>query len=165
MGPVGGLLHGAASLGVHRLFDEAERIGAETALGNQLARGERYPGVGHTIYQSTDPREVLLTEALNEAWAGDPRLELISGMRAALRDRIDLVTNVDFALGAMTFLMRADESAGEALFAMARIVGWVAHGMEEFNEQPIRFRPTARFVRPAPPDTFATFADADPTGG
>ncbi len=159
MGPVGGLLHGAASLGVHRIFEEAARIGVEAALGQQLAEGGRHPGVGHTIYKTTDPREVLLTEALQKAWADDPRRELIVGMRSALRDRIDLVTNVDFALGALTFLMRADESSGEALFALARIVGWVAHGIEELGERPIRFRPTARFIPSVAPDTFATFSD------
>lgn len=156
LGPVGGVLHGAASLAVHRLFVDAERLSAASALGSILATGEQCPGVGHTIYRTSDPRDLLLAEAIGIAWTDDPRLELVDQMRAEIDEHIGAMTNIDFALGAMTWLMSAPEWAGEALFAVARIVGWIAHGSEEFTEQPLRFRPTARYVATPLPDTLAT---------
>ena len=156
MGPVGGQLHGAASLGVHELFLDADRNGVSATLGRHLTGGQRFPGVGHTIYVEVDPREVLLRSMIEEVWAGDPRLATIQSMRTALQDHVDLVTNIDFALGALTWLMDAAPWAGEAIFAIARIVGWIAHGIEEFGEAPVRFRPTARYVAPPDPDALKT---------
>ena len=153
MGPVGGQLHGAASLGVHQLFLEAAAAGVNEALGQHLASGRRLPGLGHTIYVEVDPREVLLSSLIEEVWNGDERLATVVSMRAAMQDHIDLVTNIDFALGALTWLMEAPSWAGEVIFAIARTVGWVAHGIEEFDESPVRFRPTARYVRPPTADS------------
>ncbi len=99
---------------------------------------------------------MLLTDAIRLAWIGDPRLDLVDRMRAEIAEHIGVLTNVDFALGSMTWLMQSPEWAGEALFAVARVVGWIAHGSEEFTEQPLRFRPTARYVPQPPPDTLAT---------
>lgn len=147
MGPVGGQLHGAASLGVHQLFVDVAANGVAETLGQHLATGQRFPGVGHTIYSDVDPREVLLRTLIEETWAGDPRLATVTDLRASMQDHVDLVTNIDFALGALTWLIDAPPWAGEVIFAIARIVGWIAHGTEEFSERPVRFRPTARYVR------------------
>jgi citrate synthase len=40
--------------------------------------------------------------------------------------------------------MAAD--AGEVIFAIARIAGWLAHAVEEYAEEPLRFRPRAVYV-------------------
>lgn len=153
MGPVGGALHGAASLGVHQLFLAAADVGVAEALGQHLATGQRCPGVGHTVYVDVDPREVLLRSVIEELWRGQAELDVVLAMRAAMQERVELVTNIDFALGALTWLMGAPPWAGEVLFAIARTVGWIAHGIEEFEEKPVRFRPTARYVPSADPDT------------
>ncbi len=156
LGPVGGVLHGAASLAVHRLFLDAELRGPTEALGAIMAAGESCPGVGHTVYRTLDPRDLLLTDAISVAWADDPRLDIVDQLRREIADHIGVMTNIDFALGAMTWLLNAPPWTGEALFALARIVGWVAHGIEEFTEPPLRFRPTARYVPTPSPETLAT---------
>ena len=40
--------------------------------------------------------------------------------------------------------MAAD--AIEAIFALARIAGWIAHALEEYAETPLRFRTRAIYV-------------------
>ena len=42
---------------------------------------------------------------------------------------------------------------GEAIFAIARTTGWLAHAMEEYEEKALRFRPRARYIgnRPGSP--------------
>ncbi len=156
MGPVGGRLHGAASLGVHQLLMDVAATGESDALGRHMATGQRLPGVGHTIYVEVDPREILLRSLIDEIWAADPRLTIVTSLRSALRDHVDLVTNIDFALGSLTWLLGAPPWSGEVIFAVARTVGWIAHGIEEFNETPVRFRPTARYVRPPNPEALQT---------
>ena len=61
-------------------------------------------------------------------------------------DRTDGIATVDFALGALTYLADMQTEAGEAIFAIARTVGWVAHALEEYDEGPLRFRFRARCV-------------------
>lgn len=156
MGPVGGQLHGAASLGVHQLFLDAAAAGVAEAVGRHLASGQRLPGVGHTIYIDVDPRELLLRSLIEDVWADDPRLVIVTALREALHQHVDLVTNIDFSLGALTWLMNAPPWAGEVIFATARIVGWIAHGIEEFSEKPVRFRPTARYVPTPSSETLET---------
>jgi citrate synthase len=41
------------------------------------------------------------------------------------------------------------DDAGEALFAVARSAGWLAHACEEYTEAPLRFRPRADYVGPS----------------
>ena len=55
--------------------------------------------------------------------------------------------NVDFALGALTYAARMPAEAATAIFAIARVAGWIAHAAEEYDEPPLRFR--GRAVRPA----------------
>jgi citrate synthase len=38
--------------------------------------------------------------------------------------------------------------AGEAIFAIARTAGWIAHAIEEYSQAPLRFRPVTRYVGP-----------------
>ena len=38
------------------------------------------------------------------------------------------------------------EDAGEAIFTPTRIIGWLAHAMEEYEERPLRFRPRAVYL-------------------
>lgn len=164
LGPVGGLLHGAASLGVHQLFVEAERRGVAAAVGARLASGERLPGVGHTIYREVDPREKLLSAAILDGWNRDPRLDTFTGMRDHLTFHLDSVINVDFALGALTWMLDGPEWSGEAIFALARMAGWIAHGIEEFEEAPVRFRPAARYVPPPAAEILEVPGEHDGTG-
>lgn len=147
LGPMGGVLHGAASAGVHRLLDQGERDGIEVAVGRVLAAGQRLPGVGHSVYRDRDPRHDILAELIAEAWEEDPRLDSVSALRRLAVDRGDGAANIDLAVGSLTWLAGMGPDAGE-FFAIARTAGWLAHAMEEHTEHPLRFRPTARYTGP-----------------
>jgi citrate synthase len=148
LGVIGGVLHGAASSQVHELLDRAATVGAVTAVGEGHRRGGPTPGFGHVIYRHHDPRQVLLDQVLREAWVDDPRLTVLDDVVEAVRSRSEVVANVDLALGALTWLAGWPGEAGEAIFAVSRTGGWLAHALEEYREQPLRFRPRARYVGP-----------------
>ncbi len=149
LGAMGGVLHGAASGQVHHLFEQANVLGADTVLGRELASGRRLPGIGHAIYRGTDPRDAALFGLVEAGWSGSPRFEVVATMRDLFLRRLPKAPNIDFSLGALTWLADMDPSAGQ-LFAIARTAGWIGHAIEELGEPAVRFRPVARYVGPHP---------------
>ena len=71
---------------------------------------------------------------------------------AAVARRAAIAPNVDFALATLVAAAGLPPDTGEALFALARTAGWLAHGLEEYAAPPLRYRlralpagvPTAR---------------------
>ena len=150
LGVVGGGLHGAASGAVHRLLAAAsDASGLAGAVGETQRRtGGGVPGFGHKIYRTEDPRYPALMSRVDAAWSEDPRLPMVHELRELVGSRTDAVPNIDLALGSLTWLAGMHPDAGEAVFAIARTAGWIAHGLEEMTEAPLRFRPRARYVGP-----------------
>jgi citrate synthase len=64
--------------------------------------------------------------------------------------RPGLFPNVDLALAAALHEFDLHPDVGEAVFALARTVGWIAHALEEYAEPGLRFRPEGVYVGPRP---------------
>ncbi len=150
LGVVSGPLHGGASRLVHRMFSLADTEGPRRAVRQVLTESTRVPGVGHLIHLSGDPRfDPLLSRVLASDLDPD-RLATVAAV-------VDLITgsgagppNVDLALGALTWAAGMEAEAGEIVFAVARMAGWLAHAAEEYDGTPLRFRPQGRYVGPSP---------------
>ena len=147
LGTLDGPLHGTVSEEVHALLTRATGPGgAGAAVSDWLRRDQRVPGFGHTLYANGDPRAraaLPLLRRLREDPGARRRLQVVEQVRRAVNARTPASPNSDFCLGALAFVaaMRAD--AGEAIFAIARTAGWVAHVLEEYGEAPLRFRARA----------------------
>jgi citrate synthase len=114
---------------------------ARTVHDKLVAREPVVTGFGHPVHRHGDPRVAPLLEAVY-AFATPADRELVqTAHRAAPRP-----LNVDFALGALTYAARMPAEAATAIFAIARVAGWIAHAAEEYDEPPLRFR--GRAVRP-----------------
>lgn len=148
LGALGGPLHGAASMAVHRLYASAAEAGGDPAsvIAEALEPDRPLPGFGHSVYQTQDPRYGALMTRVVSGWHDDPRLHTIFRVRDVIAERSDAMANVDLALGALTYLAEMPPDAGEAIFAVARTAGWLAHAMEEYTERPLRFRPKASYL-------------------
>ena len=145
-----GSLHGGASLAVEALLAEIERPGlAGRVLGERLRRGERLRGLGHPLYPDGDPRAAHLLARLRRAAGGSPRLAVVEALLDATRRRGLPAPNVDLALAALGHVAEMTRGAGEAIFAVARVAGWLAHALEEYDHAiPIRLR--AVYTGPPP---------------
>lgn len=146
LGALGGPLHGGASVLARRLLADAATVGATRAVGDLLRHGERVPGFGHKVYTDTDPRATVLLGMLAGIPAAARIVQLVDDVHRAATDRTGKAPNVDLALAALGAANGMADDAGEAVMAVSRIAGWLAHAIEEYQEPPLRFRPRARFV-------------------
>ncbi|MGW4955722.1 citrate synthase [Nonomuraea sp. NPDC004186] len=134
LGVLGGPLHGGASYGAERLLAEvAEPHQAARAIAERVRRGERIPGFGHSVYKNGDARGALLLDLVKEAAPGYDRIAAGTAVLEEMRRRRLPERNVDFALAILTAVSGMVSGAGEAIFAVARAAGWLAHAMEEYD--------------------------------
>ena len=155
-----GPLHGAASGLAYELLSDAVRDGDPVrTISERLRVGGVIAGFGHALYPDGDPRATTLLEILRDSPSGiragrggpDPTAAaIIEELAAAMARRPGVAPNVDFAIAALTLLYGMPPDAGEAIFAIARTAGWIAHALEEYGDRPSRFRPSGQYAGPAP---------------
>jgi len=150
LGVVGGALHGGASLGAEAMLAEmSDPAEAPQVIGERLRRGERIPGFGHFVYRAGDPRATFLFDLLAKAMPGSDRLAVVSAVVAEAARRRLPEPNIDFAIAAMASATGMVKSAAEAVFAIARTAGWIAHALEEY-QRGAPLRPRAVYTGPWP---------------
>lgn len=144
---VGGPLHGGAGARARLLLaevadaDDPERAASEV-VGRYLADGAHLPGFGHSVYVGTDPRTAPLLGALDAAGDLPPA---VPALLAVTRERRLPEPNIDLALAALALAHDMVPDATEAVFALARTVGWLAHATEEYEHR-LRYRARAAYV-------------------
>jgi citrate synthase len=146
LGAVSGAWHGAASLSVeHMLADVARGQRAADVLGRALARDPHVPGFGQRLYPEGDPRMPVLTglaRRLGSTTCADALLRVAADQKLP-------PPNVDFGLALLSRALGLATGAGEALFVVGRLAGWLAHAIEEYAERSdLRLR--ALYVGPRP---------------
>jgi citrate synthase len=137
-----GPLHGAASSLAYALIEEAmsenDPIGT---IADRLRVGDPIPGFGHALYPDGDPRASTLMSMLDDG----PVLEATTRLADAMLSRAGVHPNIDLAVAALALQSEMLPDAGEAIFAVARTAGWLAHAMEEYADRPLRFRPVGQY--------------------
>ena len=158
MGAVGGALHGGASLGAEAMLaaaagpDDVPRV-----VGELLRRGEKVPGFGHFVYRAGDPRAVLLLDLVRRATPKSGQLAVAEAVLAEVRRKSLPEPNIDFAIATLARVAGMVRGSGEAVFAVARTAGWIAHALEAYAG-PGPLRPRAVYTGRPP------VAGADPPG-
>ena len=131
--------HGGMTRRVEALWREAGALGARPALEARLRRGEGAPGFGHPLYPSGDPRARLLFSLL----PGPCELAQVG------EELVGEPATIDLALVAVAHELALPGGTPLVIFALGRIVGWIAHALEQYaNGQLIR--PRARYVGQPP---------------
>ena len=143
----GGPLHGGASEFVRALLRDAVATDAEHAVGRALRDDQLVPGFGHSVYVGPDPRAPVLLDAVERCRPPAELWHAASGVLEVMSRAGGPHPNVDFALGVLAESMRMVDGAGEAVFAIARSAGWIAHGLEEYQHR-LRYRIRATYTGP-----------------
>ena len=167
VGSLKGPRHGGANKKVMEMFRYIERDVADwkneqevsSYLEKLLRRetGDRSGliyGMGHAIYSLSDPRAVLLKKFARNVAEKKGMLdefelfETVERLTPELFHRITgqekaMCANVDFYSGFVYQMMDIPPELYTPLFAIARVVGWCAHRIEEV------FASSGRIIRPA----------------
>ncbi|MEV7592949.1 citrate synthase [Streptomyces sp. NPDC089922] len=152
LGALEGPLHGAAGRLAHRMLVEVlEQGGAAPVVAEYLRAGRRVPGLGHRLYRGEDPRAAALFARLEGLEQAAPALGAAREVAAVMARQGGLHANVDLALAVLTVSCGMAAEAGETVFAVARTAGWIAHALEEYQERPLRMRPSGQYHGPRPP--------------
>jgi citrate synthase len=149
LGVLSGSLHGTASVPVHRLFNEVAEAGVDhagAAVAEHLRHASVVPGFGHPLYPAGDPRASALLDLVRASGAHPERLATVDAVHAVMAEDAPADPNCDFGLAALAHVAGFSLGAGEAVFAVARSAGWIAHAIEEYAEPGNRFRARARYV-------------------
>jgi citrate synthase len=133
LGAMSGVLHGGASLGVETLIAAARGPqDVPRVVGELLRRGEKIPGFGHFVYRSGDPRAVVLLGLVRRAAPKSGQLAVAEAVLAEVRRKSLPEPNIDFAVATLARVAGMVPGAGEAVFAVARTAGWIAHALEAY---------------------------------
>jgi citrate synthase len=161
-----GPLHGGASPNAYALLEAIERHGVRRGLDDTLRWQGRLPGFGHTVYRDGDARFSALWRRFEELALPDERRLVEELLDLAAREDIPF-PNVDLGLAALAWVTGMAPDAGQVIFMVARLVGWVAHYLEELDERPLRYRARAVYATPrrSDGDAMKTRMAPAPQGG
>lgn len=142
LGAMGGTLHGGAALSAEDMLATASSPGDVPRLvADVLRRGNRLPGFGNFVYENQDPRADALLKLLRGYAPGSSQLAVALAVIDETRGRGLPAPNVEFALAALARVADMARGSGEAIFAIGRTAGWLAHALEEYERnRPIRPR-------------------------
>jgi citrate synthase len=151
IGALRGPLHGGANQQVIGMLEEiGGPANARAWIHSRLAANKRVPGFGHPIYEGVDPRAAALAEWRQKLGdhTGQPQWYDISrAVEEVMLHEQGLHPNVDFHSASVYSMLGIDADLYICVFAMARMVGWTAHIMEQWaHNQPIR--PRANYTGP-----------------
>jgi citrate synthase len=158
MGALFGPLHGAADQGALEMALEVED--ADTAgdfVAHCLQTGRKVLGMGHREYRVVDPRaRIIRTTAQQIATSGQPKqlFEVLAAIDEAFVEQTrnrkrSLRANLEFYKGVVYLALDIPKELFTACFAAARVFGWVAHVVEQRQDNRL-IRPTALYVGPKP---------------
>lgn len=167
IGSLKGPLHGGANIKCINMFHHLkENISDWTDIDeidtylNRMLRKEAYDksgliyGIGHAVYTMSDPRAVELKRLAGELAKEKGRMKEYEFLKLIEQEGVKCVTefrkskkpicaNLDFYSGFIYEMLGLPQEIYTPIFAMARIVGWMAHRIEELNFD------GRRIIRPA----------------
>lgn len=138
-------LHGTANV-TSRIALEAAVLDPARALGAALAATAPPPGFGHPIYRRRDPRAEYLLAHLRRTRPG-PAERAAAVVEEGLSRR-GLFPSCDWAMALATHELGVPPGSAATLFAAARMMGWVAHTLEEYGATAPRRRVTGVYTGP-----------------
>ncbi|HLT61228.1 MAG TPA: citrate/2-methylcitrate synthase, partial [Microlunatus sp.] len=164
LGALSGPLHGGApgrALAALNEIGTADRI--EPWVRAKITSGERIMGFGHPVYRTEDPRSAMLKQLALAL--GGPRVELaVETERQVLRLLEELKpgralhTNIEFYAAIVMEHCGIPAELFTPTFAVARLIGWTAHVLEQAQDPKI-IRPSSRYVGPPPPQPVPALAE------
>ena len=142
-----GPIHGGACDRIESMFaDLNDGIDLADLLEGFNARRLLPPGFGHAIYPNGDPRAALLKQVATTIARRKGRRLFETALRVeeTVYKRERLRPNLDFYLTVCVRMLGFPRGLPAAIFAMGRVAGWIAHGLEQYTDNRL-IRPRMRY--------------------
>jgi citrate synthase len=168
IGTLRGPLHGGANEAVMKyMINEIKR--KENVIPwvkNKLEKKEKIMGFGHRVYKTWDPRAKILRELLMDFYKKAQNGELIDKIPSNgrnIHDEVDYIIemteilndymiktkkiypNVDLYSAGLLHTLGIPTASFTPLFAASRSAGWVAHAIEQLNDNKL-IRPRLKYI-------------------
>jgi len=147
IGALTGPLHGGANEQViHMLQEIGDAEKARPYIEDLIQRKQKIMGIGHRIYRVKDPRALVLQKLAGQMIAkggGDPLLAVAQEVEKVVAEHLAakrIYPNVDFYSGVVYTAMGLPAALFTPIFAIARVTGWLAHWLEQLQDNRI-YRP------------------------
>lgn len=149
IGSLKGPLHGGANTAVMNMLMEIGSIeNIDPWLDNALSSKRKIMGFGHRVYKTVDPRAKHLKK-MSQEWGektGQQKWFLMSQkLESLMFEKKGLNANVDFYSASTYYTMGIQPDMYTPIFAVARMVGWCAHIMEQLKDNRI-MRPKSNYI-------------------
>ncbi len=148
VGTLKGPLHGGANEKVLLMLNEIGSVeNVRPYIEAKVMANEKIMGLGHREYKVKDPRAIILQGLSKRVFdhAGkSPLYEIaleVEKVAETLLASKGVYTNIDFYSGILYQKMGIAPDFFTPIFAMARVSGWLAHWIEQLQDNHI-FRPT-----------------------
>jgi citrate synthase len=143
-------MHGSAPSAATQMLRDALERPPERAIAAAAARGRGIPGFGHVLYRRTDPRAAFLLGRMSSMARYTAAIRAARELVAMVGPRTGRPVNLDLALAVLAVGAEMGDDAGQAIFAVARTAGWLAHVVDEYGQRPLRLRPESAYIGPRP---------------
>lgn len=149
IGALKGPLHGGAN---EQVMIMLKKIGtmdkAQQFVKDALSAKEKVMGIGHRVYKNGDPRAAILRKVSQRLTQkmGEPQwYEISTLIDDTMNKEKGLMPNVDFYSATVYYSMGIPTDIYTPIFAVSRIAGWIAHSMEQYENNRI-YRPRGKWV-------------------
>jgi citrate synthase len=147
MGALSGKKHGGANQDafemIDRLNSDAE---AKTWVNSKLDERYRFPGFGHRVYKTHDPRLKIIEPLAHDLLEKTDNIQLWTRYQI-IKNKIELqlgskgvFANIDAVTGLIYYPVGLPIQSFPIPFALAIQVGWIAHCLE--------YIPTGKMIEP-----------------
>lgn len=157
IGTLKGPLHGGANESVLKMLNEIQDIeNVSNYISKKLAQKEKIMGFGHRVYNTIDPRAIVLREMSKNLQTkfGGNLYDLSYCIEQTVLEKKNLKPNVDFYAASVYSMLNIPSHLFTPLFACSRISGWCAQILEQLSDNRL-IRPRARYVGYEPRDFVA----------
>ena len=145
-----GFRHGANVFKVEAMVNELERgLTFEKNLRLRLDRGEQIYGFGHNLYPEGDFRAKVLLDKIQQKYTSNAKFEILQKIKHLCCESTNQEPNIDFAFLTLATVLGQTAEFSFLLFALGRMVGWIGHTIEEYNDNRL-IRPRAKYIGPKP---------------
>ena len=151
IGALKGPLHGGANERVMKMLSEIGEVeNVESYIKDALDRKVKIMGFGHRVYKDGDPRAKHLKEMsrqLTSITNETKWYEMSVKIDEIVTNEKGLLPNVDFYSASVYHSLGLDHDLFTPIFAVSRISGWIAHILEQFENNRL-IRPRADYIGP-----------------